>query len=93
MNDQQTEAMLRLLSEIRDNQSSQIELQNVAINIQKEQFGLYKTQYDRAEKINLKSEQLLDKGASLQDTARKIVYPLLVIVVLYIIYLAAFRIR
>ena len=62
MNEPQPEA-LALLREIRD-------AQNAALALQREQFELYRRQWERAERINLQAEALQQRGLGMMGFAR-----------------------
>ena len=67
---------IELLTEIRDMQKEQLELQ-------RQHFAFVKKQYDRAERIQDKTESLQNKA----HLAMKIVMPLIILVLGFLIFL------
>ncbi len=71
-----------LLQDIRDAQQEQLRRQDAALSIQRDHFEMAKTQYDRANAINDRAEQIQAKSAALIDRSGrvfKIVIPILLV--------------
>jgi uncharacterized membrane protein (DUF106 family) len=87
MNDKETQGLIRLLEEIRDNQKVQLDRQSETLSLQREQFSLVQRQHERAERIQDRTEQIQDKGAQIVATSRKamfLILPILVVLILYV---------
>ncbi len=80
--------LVQLLEEIRDGQKLQLERQQEALALQRQQFAVFQTQAERAERIQHKAELLQDRGASLVGGARKAVFVILPVIALLIVYLS-----
>lgn len=63
--DTDNQVALHLLREIRDQQAESLQLQ-------REQFALYKQQWERVERINHKAEAIQDRSASMVATAKRL---------------------
>lgn len=84
------DSLFRLLTEIRDNQSRQLEQLAHALELQERQFSLVREQHERATRIQERAESLQDKSTSMVDRARKvffIVIPLLLVLLVYATWL------
>ncbi len=88
MNDQDSQRLLRLLEEIRDNQRTQLERQAESLVLQRERFALIQKQAERAERLQDRAEELQVKGAQLVTGARKGMVVVLPIIVLLLAYLS-----
>ena len=80
--------IVRLLTEIRDNQKLQLERQGEALEMQREQLALVQKQMTRAEKIQDRAELLQDKGNQMVQTARKAMMIILPVIFLLVVYLS-----
>ena len=84
------EQIVRLLTEIRDNQKLQLERQAEALNMQREQLELVQKQMARAEKLQDRAELLQDRGQQIVQVARKsfiVILPILFILIAYLSWL------
>lgn len=88
MNDNDSQKVVRLLEEIRNNQNVQLERQLEALAIQREQFAIFQRQADRAERIQEKAEKLQDRSAQMVGGARKVLSVVLPIIIVLVIYLS-----
>jgi uncharacterized membrane protein (DUF106 family) len=93
MNTDESAKLIALLEEIRAGQKLQIERQAEALELQRQQFAVFRDQAARAEKIQQKAEQLQDKGASLVGRARKALVFILLVVVVLIAYVSWILLR
>ena len=93
MNTDESARLIALLEEPRAGQKLQIEQQREALDLQRRQFEVFQEQAARAEKIQLKAEQLQDRGASLVGRARKAVAFILVVVIVLIGYVSWILVR
>lgn len=90
MNDNDSQKVIRILEEIRGNQSLQIERQREALTIQREQFAIFQKQAERAERLQEKAERLQEKSAQLVGGARKalaVVLPIIIVLIGYLSWL------
>jgi uncharacterized membrane protein (DUF106 family) len=87
MNDNDSERMLRVLEEIRDQQKDQLERLTEALAVQREQFAVVQKQAERTERIQTRAEQLQDKSAQMVGVARKVLFAVLPIIIVLIAYL------
>lgn len=86
----QTDEMVSLLKEIRDNQAKQLEVQSEAVNMQREQFRMFKDQYDKTSKLTGRAEDVQEKARLLMDKAGKvfaIILPILIVAIGYLTWL------
>jgi uncharacterized membrane protein (DUF106 family) len=88
MNDQNSQQLIRILEEIRNNQRTQLERQAEALALQREQFALVQQQTERAERLQDRAEQIQIKSAQLVTGARKGMVVILPIIVLLLAYLS-----
>ena len=88
MNDQNSQQLIRILEEIRNNQRTQLERQAEALALQREQFALAQKQTERAERLQDRVEQIQIKSAQLVTGARKGMVVILPIIVLLLAYLS-----
>ncbi|MFL6623966.1 MAG: hypothetical protein ACJ8KA_09095 [Sulfurifustis sp.] len=88
MNDNDSQKVIRVLEEIRNNQSLQIERQLEALAIQREQFAIFQRQAERAERIQDKAEKLQERSAQLVGGARKALVVVLPVIIVLVIYLS-----
>jgi uncharacterized membrane protein (DUF106 family) len=88
MNDQNSQQLIRILEEIRNNQRTQLERQAEALALQREQFALVQKQTERAERLQDRAEQIQIKSAQLVTSARKGMVVILPIIVLLLAYLS-----
>ena len=85
-----TDPLIDLLTELRDNQRQQLALQNEAMEMQREQFRLFKAQADHASKLQARAEGVQEMAAVMMEKARKlltVVLPLLLLLVGYLFWL------
>jgi hypothetical protein len=90
MNDQDSQRLLRILEELRDNQKVQLERQAEALVLQREQFALIQRQYERHERLQDRAEHLQGKHAQLVAGTRialAITLPLITVLLLYLSWL------
>jgi len=90
MEEQETQQLIRLLEEIRDNQRQQVERQAEALLLQREQFALVQRQQERAERIQDRAEQIQTKSAQIVAVSRKatfVILPILIVLILYVSWL------
>ena len=88
MHDQDSQQLIRVLEEIRDNQKTQLERQAESLALQRELFALVQKQTERAERLQDRAEELQAKGAQLVTGARKGMVVVLPIIVLLLAYLS-----
>lgn len=88
MNEQDARQLLRLLEEIRDNQTRQLERQAEALALQREQFALVQKQSERAERLQDRAEEIQLKSAQLVTGARKGMVVILPVIVALLAYLS-----
>lgn len=87
---QESEDILDLLKQIRDNQKAQIAAQEEALDLQRLSYELARRQFERADRIQDRAEMIQDSGARLVAVARKsvfVVIPILVILIGYVSWL------
>jgi uncharacterized membrane protein (DUF106 family) len=92
--DVESEKLLRVLEEIRDNQRAQIASQHEALALQREQFELVRRQAERTERIQERSERIQDRSSQIVTSARRlffIVVPALIALVLYVSWMMFVR--
>ena len=80
MNDQDTQRIIQILEEIRDNQ--------------KLQSALVQKQHDRTERIQDRAEQIQNKSAQLVAGSRKtmmVILPIILVLILYVSWLMLSR--
>jgi uncharacterized membrane protein (DUF106 family) len=82
-----TDPVEKLLEEIRDNQRIQLQHQEASLNLQKEQYAI-KQQFDKANKLQDRAEMIQEKGAQLVEKARKVMVVIVPIIIVLIIVLA-----
>jgi uncharacterized membrane protein (DUF106 family) len=91
MNDQDnSQRMVRVLEEMRDNQKIQLERQAEALQVQRDTFALVQKQADRTERIQDRAEQIQAKSAQMIGAGRKVmavVLPLIIVLVIYLSWL------
>jgi hypothetical protein len=75
---------LAVLREIRDDQRLQVERQAEALALQREQFELYKRQYDRAERINERTEAMQARQSTAFEFVRRLLWVLVPLLVLMV---------
>jgi len=78
---------LQLLRQIRDNQLQQLKSQSESLDIQKQQFELYSTQLQQSEKLHDRAEAIQQKSGELVEKSRKLFSFLLPIIFILIIYM------
>jgi uncharacterized membrane protein (DUF106 family) len=78
----------QLLEQIRDNQATQLARQADALELQKEQFAVYRRQAERAERLQDRAEELQSRGMGIMKTARRSLAIVLPIVFALIVYLS-----
>ena len=88
MNDIDTQRLISVLEEIRDNQRIQLERQAEALALQREQFALVQKQQERVERIQDRAEEIQAKSAQLVAGSRKVFAIVLPIIVVLVIYLS-----
>lgn len=88
MEERETQQLIRLLEEIRDNQRQQIERQAEALSLQREQVALVQRQHERAERIQDRAEQIQNKSAQIVAVSRKATFVILPLIIVLIIYLS-----
>ncbi len=84
---EQNEEQISLLREIRDNQQLQIKRQAESMAIQKKQFELYFEQYEKTVKLQDRAEAIQEKSGELVDKSRKLfawLFPVLILLVIYL---------
>jgi len=80
--------MVQLLEQIRDNQAVQLARQAEALELQKEQFAVFRRQAERAERLQDRAEELQTRGMGIMKTARRSIAIVLPVVILLIVYLS-----
>ncbi|MFW5451867.1 MAG: hypothetical protein ACKE9I_09725 [Methylophagaceae bacterium] len=85
---EQADEQITLLREIRDNQKLQIERHAESLEIQKKQFSLYFEQYEKTVKLQDRAEAIQEKSGELVDKSRKLLAYLMPVIFLLLIYLA-----
>ena len=75
---------LAVLREIRDGQRAQLERQAESLALQRGQFELYKRQYDRAERINERTEAMQARQSGTFDFVRRLLWVLVPMLALMI---------
>lgn len=88
MEERESQMLIRLLEEIRDNQKRQLERQAEVLALQREQFALVQRQQERAGRIQDRAEQIQNRSAQIVGVARKATYIILPILILLIIYVS-----
>lgn len=86
----QDDELATLLTAICDNQRQQLQLQTEAIEMQREQFQLFKQQADQAGKLQEHAEGVQRNAAVMMEKARKVlavVLPLLLLLVGFLFWL------
>jgi len=90
VNDQDTNSMIRVLEEIRDNQKLQLQQQAEALMLQREQFAITQKQIDRTDRIQDRAEQIQVKSAQLVSGSRKamlVILPVILVLIAYVSWL------
>ena len=83
MNDQDTQRLIQVLEEIRDNQKLQLKLQS-------ESHAMVQKQHDRTDRIQDRAEQIQAKSAQLVAGSRKammVILPIILVLVVYVSWL------
>jgi len=87
MSDSNTERVVAILEEIRDNQRLELERQAEALSLQREQYAFIQTQHERLTRIQDRAEAIQEKSAQLVAGSRKAIAVVLPIIILLVIYL------
>jgi hypothetical protein len=88
MNDQESQLLVTILKEIRDNQKLQLDRQAEAFALQREQFALVQKQTERHERIQDRAESIQAKSVQMVAVARRALSVILPLVTVLIIYLS-----
>ena len=80
--------VIQLLSEIRDNQKTQMLRQAEILGLQREHLALMQKQSDRAERLQERAEHLQAKSAELVIKSRKALSVIMPVVLLLIVYVS-----
>ncbi|MGQ0383883.1 MAG: hypothetical protein ACT4UP_04230 [Gammaproteobacteria bacterium] len=88
MDEKQSERLVTLLEQVRDNQAEQLRRQGEALALQKEQFEIFRRQAERAEKLQDRAEELQSRSMGIVKTARRSLAVVLPVVILLVIYLS-----
>jgi len=88
MSEIDTQRLVSVLEEIRDNQRLQLERQAEALALQREQFALVQKQQERAERIQDRAEAIQAKSAQLVAGSRKVFTVVIPIIIALIVYLS-----
>ena len=81
MSDPQREELLELLRDIHARQGE-------SLDMQREQHAMAMKQFERAERLNKKAEQIQERSAQMMGAARKLFIVVVPIIILTIIYLS-----
>jgi len=90
MTDDDARRMLAVLEQIRDQQKLQLERQAEAIAMQREHVTLFRTQSERAEKLQDRAEALHAKSTQLVTGSRKVIGFVLALIVVLVILLVLY---
>ena len=94
MNDtEKLERIARLLEEVRDNQKAQLERQAESLSLQKEQFQIFLKQHEKTAKIQDRAEAIQEKSSQLINRVRRFVPLAMAVIVVIIIYLTWLLLR
>jgi hypothetical protein len=94
MDDSDVTKCLRLLEQIRDGQSLQLERQAEALTLQREQLAVVQRQIERTERIQDRAERLQAVSVRLVRAARiatAVLLPLILVLILYVSWLLFHR--
>ncbi len=83
-----TQRMVRILEEMRDNHKAQLERQAEALALQRETLALVRRQTERAERIQDRAEQIQERSAKLVAAGRRVMALVLPLIIVLIIYLS-----
>lgn len=81
------EQIAGILKEIHDNQKLQLERQAESLSLQREHLLVVQRQFEKADRINDRAEAIQARSSQLIDRVRKFVPAVFVIVVILILYL------
>ena len=90
MEEKQLDQLVKILEEIREGQRLQLDRYEEVMALQREHLDLYKLQYERAERINAKAEEIQNKSAQIVGGVGKlllIVIPFGLLLLLYLSWL------
>ncbi|MBZ5544573.1 MAG: hypothetical protein LAO07_12975 [Acidobacteriia bacterium] len=94
MNDtEKLERIAQLLEEVRDNQKAQLERQAESLSLQEEQFQIFLKQHEKTAQIQDRAEAIQEKSSQLINRVRRFVPLAMVVIVVIIIYLTWLLLR
>jgi uncharacterized membrane protein (DUF106 family) len=88
MNETESQRVVRLLEEIREDQKLQVARQLEALELQRKQFAVFEEQAVRTERLQHRAEQLQERSAGMVGGARKLLITLVPIVIALIAYVS-----